>query len=359
MEEMLPWSAEESLSSFQLLQHQGRHQLATICANYKETLALLETVANSGVLVTCVTPMCMVIAQYLVDVKKLPRLCRLLIDQGDDPSDLILLHNGQVASWQLVSDGVTLQRYVQTTTETDVPLLRVANPEHKSHFINSLFTRDIEFNRNDVVAFARRTVKGKSGVWFNLAKDPAAVAFADSEPVKLVERSVLAVTLLCIALGGAMMWRAHRVESSIDSVRQQQESLYQATFPNQRVPVALLARLRSEGEKARAAMGSDGVPTSQSAIPILRTIISAIPSDNPFKLLEADVSNGDIALDLELESHAAAGEVAQTLTSNGIQVSPPATSSLESGRVRAHFVGRQQVTPSRGNATVTEVSADG
>ena len=135
---------------------------------------------------------------------------------------------------------------------------------------------------------------------------------------------------------GTLFWRAQTYRSVADGNEQRQRELFRVAFPAQRVPAAILGRLKSEHTKSKGIRKTDPKSTApSSALETLRSVIQSLGEDFPFEIEEIRIENGRIAMQIELSSQQDAGKVAAALAKNGFDVEPPATTLIHGDRVLA------------------------
>ncbi len=172
--------------------------------------------------------------------------------------------------------------------------------------------------------------------WFNLRHDSNFRSDANYPAPRGLEHWLwlLAASLLIVA--GAFAWRAVSLQRAVASIHREQSELYRAAFPGERVPSALMARLRSEYSKllgSRQLKSSLDIP--EHALPILQDVLEHLPSQRNISLVELSVNDAELTMDVEVEAYQLAGEIVKQLEQSGLEVDPPSISSARDERVRA------------------------
>jgi hypothetical protein len=150
-----------------------------------------------------------------------------------------------------------------------------------------------------------------------------------------------------LVVASACYWRAERMRGAAAKLNQQQMELVRSALPGQKLTSAVLARLKSEHAKlsgSRATNNAVRLPTS--VLPVMRQVIDSLPADVSILVHELRLEGDEIYVDVELAAFQEAGLLAQALQASGLSMSPPSTSIIKGGKIRAQLRGTQAPRPS-------------
>jgi type II secretory pathway component PulL len=187
---------------------------------------------------------------------------------------------------------------------------------------------------------ATRLLAGGEAPWIDLRRE----ALSSHDPWRryrtATNRLTAAMCLFFVVACATLIWRATHYQSLADRYKKQQEDVFRDTFPGQRVPAAILGRLKSEYAKAKGVRSTDtSAVTPESALSILERIIESLTNDFPFEVRDIRIENNRLAMDIELSTQQDAGKVAAALARKGFRVEPPATTLVDGDRIRATLIG--------------------
>jgi hypothetical protein len=249
-----------------------------------------------------------------------------------------------VRAWQLCDlDQASIEQNLRILNPDSLPIHLVGNAEDLETFNGS-----VQFDCRVVNCLLSNLAKKRASKilarrqdpWIDLRRD----ALASQDPWRRyrtsITRLVLATSFFFAVVCGTLIWRASHYRSIATQYEQSQQDIFRRTFPGQRVPAAILGRLKSEHAKAKGVRSTDASTAApESALSILRKIIESLSNEFPFEVKEIRIENNRLAMEIELSSQQDAGKVAAALALQGFRVEPPATTLVDGDRIRASLLG--------------------
>ncbi len=349
LEADLPLSAEEIVCDFQFSATSAEQpSVSAVACERAVWVELARMLEENNCQLKALTPYSLLVVQSLDALKKFADANCLILLKLDGPFEIILLSQGQVVLWRLTGDlNNTLRDWrvlqqawptaklycVGSDTQPDVPLDVSGEHVQRLHIDASTAVSD----------FASKVLAGQNEPWFDVSTErQLAGDSANRETHARFRRWAVALTGCCLIVALACYGRAVRVRSTLAKLKQQQIALYEAVFPGQTVPSALMARLKSEYSKLTGSRGSTkNLESVNPSLPALEQVVSNLPTDLEMSVYELRIQSSEIYLDVELAQFEDAGRVAQALQASGLNLDPPTTSAAKDGRVRAQIRGRR------------------
>lgn len=135
--------------------------------------------------------------------------------------------------------------------------------------------------------------------------------------------------LLMGAVGAALFLQAEKYDSQRRLFADQQQEEFRQVFPEQRVPVGVRSRLEGELARLKGVRGErTDLPDVTEAVAVLERLLTALPQDLRFRLLEIRVEGGRLYLVGQVRSHSDSDRIAAALRSVGFEVASPNTHQL-------------------------------
>lgn len=213
---------------------------------------------------------------------------------------------------------------------------------------------------------AHLDVDDASGSWLDVAGRAALQLVAEQrEPVIDLRRGELAAPdrfaayrgpvralALCavVLLGcviGVSFWRGGAYAEQATSLRGEQVSVFREAFPDQRVPVSIVARLESEARRLAGVSGQGGESAdaselrAASALERLHGLLASLPNNLRFRVLSVNVQKDRLLVEGEARSHGEAEQITSVLRGRGgFEVDPPRTEAMPEGGVSYSFEAR-------------------
>ncbi len=290
----------------------------------------------------------LLILQSLVEQRAIAETC-LAVLVIDGTYEIVVLRQNQVVGWRMSGDAQNASRdwkMLGQDFEQQVFLAMDAVGELTSfrEFSGGEVpeTDIIRVNQTtELIRLLTRLPSNRSQVWFDLSSDEQLNEKGhEQETLQRLRRTALFVGCCLLGVALAAYTRAVRVRTVVAAVKQQQRELVTKAFPEQKSSPAVMARLKSEHAKWKGLRSADKNPEMPvSALPALSQIVACIPQDLAMSLLELRIENSQVYLDVEVNEIQSVGILAEALQKSGLDVSPPTTTSVRDGRVRAQIRG--------------------
>jgi type II secretion system protein L len=196
-------------------------------------------------------------------------------------------------------------------------------------------------NASEVLLSASdKILRGQIDVLVDLKRGPFGRRRGNAALRRYTAALAICATILVVATSAALLYRGHSASHEADQAIARQADVFQQVFPNSKVPVGVLTRLRSELSKLQGLRGDDGsLPSRVSSLVVLERLLKSVPADKRFRLLEVRIEEGRLYLDGETRVHSDAEAIAQQLRAEGFKVSPPKSQRLDDKRVSLRIVG--------------------
>lgn len=339
LEEELPVRAEQLAADF-MTSESSTLGVAIDASRYRP---IVEAFDALGMRVTGIAPTATLIASELApDVE---RDIDFLLFGNEDGCDLVQLNDRQPVNWWFensVDNAFATELTVVTLPfERSFKLLNYssATPPPAPNIAIETGKSDA----TDLQLLIRATGRITSGTspWFDLRRGPLIVGDPHREirwPLKVLVASLL---LLMFSIGAALFIRAGQFETEMAELHDSQRQLIAEVLPNQKIPAGgILSRLKSHVKTMRGAREkAQNVELSQSSVLILQHFMQAMSNASNFEVRNASVENGELDVDVVVNSFAAVNELMGTLQQHGFEMSPP-SSEQNGGVVVARLVGK-------------------
>lgn len=358
LEDHLPIDAESMVADFAVVPSNGPTKtVSAIAIEIQRWHGLIEAVESAGLTVRSIVPRAVLAASALAEIVAVDDGVQLfLVDEGH--GDCLTLRKRTISSWKrLAINAESLRRHslLDAGNEDEVAVAG-ANPNQQS-LISKVFpgARIVDQTSDElVVQGATALLASRSSRSFDLRRG----ALGPSDPLRAIGSQLrwvgIAATLLLLALSIGGWWRTHRIEQQVANVRAEQNALFRQSFPDARVPAALLKRVRSEHMKVLGSRGeSTQVDIPVSAPHVLRKLVAALPADVRFRFKSIRVLDGRVDLDLQVRNPVDAGTLATSLSAAGFEVKPPGTTQQDGktydSTLEATWVGTPRTAASADN----------
>ena len=351
LESALPIDAESIVAdSFAKNNKSIGMELTAVAMEVSHVQRLVNSLEQLQLKVQFIVPYSMLVFEQALDDNSLTApSVSLWLPSGDEPflqAEILVLDADQtVRSWRMMEmEPSTIERNLSfvTTDFSSYPIFVFGDAGEltqriaASHANSQWLSIDRERSSKSRAAML---LSGRGEPWIDLRRDELATHDRWRRHRGAMTRLALAMSLFVVAVCGTLIWRANQYVKLAGQIDQQQQDLFRRTFPGQRIPAAILGRLRSEHAKAMGVRKSDdSSSTPQSILGILPQIIESLAVDFPFEVKELRIENGTIAIELELASQKDAGYVAAELFKHGFTVEPPATTLVNGDRVLASYI---------------------
>jgi hypothetical protein len=355
LESVLPVDAESIVvDAFPRPLRADHPELLAVAMDVIRIGSLVEAVERLRCNVQFIVPYSMLMVEHAVADKSLP--CPSISiwlpsdPQPNSQAEIIVIDASHtVRNWQLTemnADAISRSLSFIGEEYSAFPVLVLGT--------NNKLVQQLQFIREGVAAqriegeqLARmRTatlLSGRDEPWIDLRRDQLAASDRLRRHRGPLARLVFAMMVLLLTICGTLLWQASKYQSLIEQVEQKQQDLFRSAFPGQRVPSAILGRLRSEHAKAMGVRRlADSKSPSPSVLKIFPAIMDSLAVDFPFEVKEIRMEAGKVSIELELLSQEDAGHVAAALAKNGFVVEPPATTLINGDHILASYVASME-----------------
>lgn len=334
LEDHLPIDAESMVADFAVVPSSDPVKtVSAIAIEIERWQGLVETIESVGLTVRSIVPRAVLAASALADIASVDDGTELLL-VDDGHCDCVTLNKRIIRTWKhlaINAESLRRHRLLDSVSDGDV-VIAGANPDQQS-LISRVYPglRIVDQDSDElVVQGARMPASVRASRSFDLRRG----ALGPSDPLRAIGKQIrwaaVAITVLLLALSIGGWWRARRIEQQIANVQTEQEALFRQSFPDAKVPAALLKRVRSEHMKVLGSRGeSSQVDIPVSAPHVLRKLIAALPVDVRFRFKSIRVLDGRVDIDLQVRSPVDAGTLATSLSASGFEVKPPGTTQQD------------------------------
>lgn len=336
LEEAIPLAAEDVLADFQ---RDGLSVFA-VATRRAPMEAWVLALGERGLTIDFVTPEASLAWEYHLGIAK-GKQHSAAMWQTNHETQLIEFQDRRPIAWQVLSNEPTelrqhlkVQRLGNQTDDQPILLyqpsktsdasgLGVVDVDHSTiHVIEGPTLRESATKRLSEIRAGRQRVP------FDLT--PVTGKQSARGPLRL---DLAAFQLAIIVLLGSFVFSAwqqlQRAQSKTDQHVMAQEEVFRELFPESRLPVGVLSRLKSERGKLAGVRGkSEDQVDPISVLPILHRFLSAVPSDMRLRIVSSKIDGEGIDLSGEVREFADADRLAAALRSAGFLVTPPRTSRL-------------------------------
>ncbi len=338
LEEFLPFDADD-LAVGKIQSKTGQ---LIIASDSKGLIDLCQEFTDSGVHVRAITPTIFLALASLkrqYDLEEIDLVCW----SNGQTADVVRLENGVPINWRWIASddrpsvSEEAARVLEERDEVRVVLAgaHALNPDphdERIHVIN------LELSRYDAASEeAQRICKGLALPPVDMRDGPLAPAdphYPYSRSLKIAAAALLFFQLTLIA---AMAYRSSAYRRLSGELTAKSTREYQEVFPDERVPVGILARMQSEHRRLLGTRGlsSESVPRLQSIVPIAHVFLSAAPEpkDARYRFDRIELAPDEVALATGTAKSFSDQElIAERLRIAGLDV-PPLSAQSGSGGV--------------------------
>ena len=336
LEEKLPVAAEDLIADF--IPHNG--QSLGVCIESSKILPIIEALEKRGVAVDVVSPTALLALQDRLSAEGgLADEVNAVVWGDRDHLDLFFLSGEAPVAWHLLGhDPKDLATHLgMRSINTDAPTRLAVSAVDPALIDSSITDSDAQVVASDhepmtaaATRTAQRVIGGKTSCWVNLRRDAAAVR----DPLRHVQTpllgSLVAGLIFLATLCGAMAWRGNGYQQNIDDSESHQREVFGQVFPSRAVPVNVKSRLASEHRRA-ADMGGgmEGLPGGPSCLWVLHDVLTQMPRDLRYRVLELRLTGGQVHLEGQARSHGDADQIATALGAHErLSIDPPRTEAL-------------------------------
>lgn len=343
LEECLPISCEDVIADYV---EAGHGQALGVCAETEWLRSIVGAFESVGVPVGPICPLALLAAADVLEQH--PDAGGVLIGDGEvgRAYDLVELRGDRPARWwwHTADHAAVWTGVAGLSTESDRPL-RLALlgcpslVRDDARSIGSIELIETETTGQDTAGtrHAARLLAHGALPWIDLRRG----ALAAPGRYEVYRRPVLAlaaaVVVLLVCASIAMHLHGRQYAALTDELRQEQVAVYRQATPDAGlVDVHFMERRLQSVKNQLAGLGGRAIGANDpnslvpaSALEHLYDVISGLPQDLRFRILDLDIQPERIIVDGEARSHIEAERIAGALRQTGLfEVDPPKTQSL-------------------------------
>ncbi|NQU23850.1 MAG: hypothetical protein HQ567_21420 [Candidatus Nealsonbacteria bacterium] len=333
LEEHLPLAAEKTVADFIVFPEEAL-AVAVEVALVGPLVAALE---KAGLPVQSVAPLPLLALRQDMEADA-PKAPLVVLWQHENTVELFDVTDGRPRLWRsLAAEPNVLLRELHVLARThreefsvrthclDGPLLDAVRSVPEVQDLSPHATAMAEA----AATVAARRLQGQMQGWIELCRSP----IGSGDPYGPIRGALRAVTItavmLALMVSVALSIRTYRTQRLAEQYRQDQREAFQRALPDRAVPVGILSRLESEYQQMAGVTGqADVIPQPCSALRQLHQVLSALPSDLRYRVLEMRIESEQIYLEGEARHHGDADLLATELRNAGFEVEPPHTQQL-------------------------------
>jgi hypothetical protein len=350
LESLLPCDAEGIVAdSIEAPRGSKQSSIAAVALETAHLEDIVKALEEAQCKIQFIVPRSMLALEQATIEKQLPAssLSLWVMRAGSDAPRVEVLatdSNRLPIAWQLCDlDPVSIEQNIRILNSDSLPIFVVGSSHDTELLTSSIRLEHQTINQDPSVLAKKRAAKLLSGgeePWIDLRRDVLALQDPWRRHRGSIGRLAVAISIFFVVACGTFVWRATHYQSLANQYKDKQEDIFRETFPGQRVPAAILSRLKSEYAKAKGVRSTDTATDSpESALLILRKVIESFTKDFPFEVLDIRIENNRFAMDIELSTQQDAGRIAAALAGQGFRVEPPATTLVDGDRIRATLIG--------------------
>jgi hypothetical protein len=324
LEEQFPVTIEELTVDF----IPGDDSCLGVAVETNKAGALVESLESQDISVVSICPTALLSAQQAA-----VEGTDLVLVYLDDRIDWISIRQGRISEWSLLaaqSDALDRQiLYLRRSGNENINAVGIALPE-------SLRPSGLKFRQDSDQGPLQAAALSASKCLTGLVPSPIELRrgnLAPSHPLVRVQKplqaAAAAAVLFLICLTIFLFWRASQYDRLAGIAQDAQIQAYRLAFPSGDLPPAITSRLLSEVKRLSAASQGDGsIPqdAQQSALPLLRDTLGALPHGLRYRIMELRIEPKALYVEGQTLDHAAADTIAAALRQNlSLYVNPPHT----------------------------------
>lgn len=374
LEEHLPISAEDMIADYVDL---GDGEALGVCGEYAKLRAIVDAMETADICVRHICPQAMLVAGFAVAAH--PRLDVLLIGPNDATGhstgyDWIGFERGKPASWSWLADDNEAigHRLAEAVKQSDQRLqVAVVGDDQPTRDIRGVSERldrltlptspgtlahgEAAVDADQAAATqAGRLLDEHAAPWVDFRCDKLAAADQYDRYRRSLTWLAAAVALLLVSVIGVTQWRAARYAHQRRQFENRQAEFFKQALPGQRVPVYVKGRLQNEQRKLAGLGGAESNEATHaiSALVHLQRVLSGLPADVPFRILDLSIEPDLIRVDGQAAGHVEAERLIASLRQSGMyDVDSPKTQSLKDGGVSFLFTAKPHTESTGKGAT--------
>lgn len=356
LESILPLDAEAIELDFL----QPKETIVCLAVDVAAVMPWIDALENEGVEIRHIVSELMVVAQSLAGDHTFADdstwVLRNTID-GQAWADCVRIHDGMAVAWSRLpddADEIHRELQIQSMTQDSQASIIEAVAHDQSPILQSIGeTHVINFDWDQQLATATSVVlSGHAKQFFDLRRG----RLASHDPIRSIRsdlnRFFVAAMVGIVLICGAFWWKAFQYDRMNSQADQLMRNAYQQAIPGQRVPAALVRRIKSEHQRAlglRSGLSKVRVPID--VLDVLSALNQGLPKDIDVSIENLRINDGEFLLDLRIDSYQQGAQWVETIQATGFEVSPPAITRAGNGvldaQLRGTWTGGNDAIPSR------------
>ncbi len=332
LEEHLPLSAEDMVADFIEV---GKGSALGVAAGLDRIEQLLTSFESVGVTVGSIVPLAFLAAQAAVS--EAGAIDAIVVaqhpDESDGPAtfDWIELHKGRPVGWRwFADDRSALIEAIDELRAARQPARVLAIGAIEPAALGIETVPEVEWLADPADSALDRALSAAGGVldhsdrpWVELRRGPVALPSRGRACRGPLVAMVTAAAVLLATLTGVLTWRGMQYDELAGRYRREQTRVFREAIPDQRPPMDILGRLRSEYRKL-AGIGGETLDDDASAAALptsalvhLRDMLAHLPGSIRFRILNIDITPEGMEVRGQAKSYAEAEQIAAGLRGSG------------------------------------------
>lgn len=325
-ETILPLDAESIEIDFD----HAHESVVALAVVLEPLMRVVDALEDHGIRVQRIVPEVLLLAQAASRVQD----GQVLLIDNDRHFDRLVIANGRPVAWSRgVIDDDALASELRVAP-VDGPVLVVPRGERIDLSVMSAIRSVAEsvevIEPVDGATFKAAVLacwNGDRPPWFDLRRGELArhdPLRRHRQPMQRLAIAACGLVIVGIMTSGWQIWRCGQSAQNADA---QMRDLFQRTLPGQRVPAAIIKRVRSEYTQTLGQRSvGDRVAVPESAVAVLVPLLNALPDELAVRIQSIRIRDGDFVLDADVDSYDAAGELSRRLDQSPLTVQPTTTS---------------------------------
>ncbi len=280
---------------------------------------------------------------------------RYVLLAGRNGGDLFRLHDGRPSAWYSPDDhgeavlrALRADQFSHRAEDRPAALWAVAPAsvlEALARGEPALQTRAASQEDPAILAAlaAAALLDGESAGWVDLRRDDLAGGDGLSRAGRPARVTAVLAALAVLVAIGAMILRGARYERQARLDIAAGERIYRDLHgmgDDTPIYFSVPRRLESERRRLEGVSGSGAdLPVQPQALRTLHRVLTALPADVRFRILELRLAPGDLFIEGETRSHGDSEALRAALTAAGVDLAPPRTEALPDRKVRFSLSG--------------------
>lgn len=360
LEEHLPISAEDIVADYIEI---DRGRSLGVCIQTQVVSDVIEALAAVSVAVRHICPAALLSAAW---AHQQDGQIHAVLDRrgngvanSDTGFDLIEMHRGRPTQWWwFAEDGKAMVSHLASLSEQHEPAARLATVgrDERLSSVDNLPER-LQWVRLDKVSddeaaalFGAQILEGTSVPWIDLRRDQLAAPEHFETYRKPVMALLIAVLVLIASVLVATQWRGRKYEAMSERYLAQQKQVYEEVLPDQPLRSSVRRQLQLEQRKLAGLGGQAGTDEQSassmrpiSALVQLHDVLSVLPKDLRYRILDLSIEPELVRVDGEARTHAEAEKLALSLRAGDrYTVEAPKTQALREQGVSFVFSAKRQ-----------------